>query len=238
MQIIPPGGMSRHLSARSRWVMVIVFAIAMAVMEAATVFYLRSLVDRLEPYQPNPVPLHGALGQIELWREAATLVMIAMAGLLAGWTWRDRLGYAAIAFGTWDISYYVFLRPMSAWPTTVLDWDLLFLLPLPWWGPVIAPVSIAALMVAWGTLSTQTAAPPVESRWTWALGGAGIALALVVFMADAWLALPLGRDVALQVLPRRFNWPLFSIAWILMAAPVVAQLLMLANSGRRERCMP
>ena len=28
----------------------------------------------------------------------------------------------------------------AGWPETVLDWDILFLLPLPWWGPVIAPV--------------------------------------------------------------------------------------------------
>ena len=77
----------------------------------------------------------------------ATLLMIATLGLLAGSTWRRRAGYAAIAFGAWDIFYYVFLRLISGWPRTLLDWDILFLLPLPWWGPVLAPVSIALVMI-------------------------------------------------------------------------------------------
>jgi len=66
-----------------------------------------------------------------------------------------RLGYAAIAFGSWDILYYVFLRIISGWPASLFDWDILFLLPLPWWGPVLAPVCIASLMIVWGTLVTQ-----------------------------------------------------------------------------------
>ena len=49
--------------------------------------------------------------------------MIATLGLLAGRTWRRRAGYAALAFGAWDIFYYVFLRLISGWPSTLLDWD-------------------------------------------------------------------------------------------------------------------
>src|SRR5262245_141094 len=138
--------MTAHLSERIRWTIVIAFAIAMAWMEAASVFYIRALVNRIEPYQIEPLPLEsmqGALGTVELWREASTLAMIAAVGLLAGRTWRRRAGYAALAFGAWDIFYYVFLRLISGWPRTLLDWDILFLLPLPWWGPVLAPVSIA-----------------------------------------------------------------------------------------------
>jgi len=126
--------MTDHLSERTRWAIVMAFAIAMAWVEAASVFYIRALVDRIEPYQANPLPqetMTGALGNVELWREAATLVMIATLGLLAGRTWRRRAGYAALAFGAWDIFYYLFLRLMSGWPTTLLDWDILFLLPLP-----------------------------------------------------------------------------------------------------------
>src|SRR5688572_33218585 len=149
--------MTAHLTARTRWLIVMTFAIAMAMVEAASVFYIRALVDRIEPYQSNPLPIPGALGSVEPWREAATLVMIASLGVLAGRTWRHRAGYAALAFGAWDIFYYVFLRLMSGWPRTVFDWDILFLLPLPWWGPVLAPASIALLMIVWGTLVTQSA---------------------------------------------------------------------------------
>jgi hypothetical protein len=204
-----------------RWAIVMVFAIAMAWLEAATVFYIRTLVDRIEPYQANPLPINGALGNVELWREAATLVMIATLGVLAGRTWRRRAGYAALAFGAWDIFYYVFLRLISGWPRTLMDWDILFLLPLPWWGPVLAPASIALVMMLWGTVATQASDRGTGARWTWALGSIGAALALALFMIDAWRALPHGRDAVLQVLPTTFNWPLFWIALLLIALPAL-----------------
>jgi hypothetical protein len=216
-----------HLSERTRWAIVMAFAIAMAWVEAASVFYIRSLVDRIEPYQANPLPINGALGWVELWREAATLVMLATLGMLAGRTWRGRVGYAAIAFGVWDIFYYVFLRLMTGWPTTLLDWDILFLLPLPWWGPVLAPVSVALVMILWGTLATQLDDGASDARWPWALGSVGIVVALGVFMIDAWRALPDGRDAVLQALPTTFNWPLFWVALLLMASPVLHQVAFL-----------
>ena len=218
--MIVVGGETSNNTRRARWAIVVAFAIAMAWVEAASVFYIRALVDRIEPYQATPLPIDAALGYVELWREASTLVMIATLGMLAGSTWRRRAGYAALAFGAWDIFYYVFLRLMSGWPRTLLDWDILFLLPLPWWGPVIAPVSIALLMILWGTIATQSRETSADGRWAWALGSAGIALALAVFMSDAWQALPNGRDAVLQVLPTTFNWPLFGAALLLMAAPL------------------
>jgi hypothetical protein len=220
--------MSGHLSERTRWTIVVAFAIAMAWVEAASVFYIRSLVDRIEPYQSNPLPFnatHGTLGYVELWREAATLVMIAALGLLAGRTWRRRAGYAALAFGVWDIFYYVFLRVISGWPRTLFDWDVLFLLPLPWWGPVLAPVSIAVLMISWGTLATQARNAAAGARWAWVPAWTGIVLALAVFMVDAWRALPDGRDAVLRVVPTTFNWTLFCVALLLMASPALHQTL-------------
>jgi len=216
-----------QFSERTRWAIVVIFAIAMAWVEAASVLYIRALVDRIEPYQADPLPLHGALGEVELWREAATLVMIATLGALAGRTWRRRAGYAALAFGVWDIFYYVFLRLMSGWPRTLLDWDILFLLPLPWWGPVLAPVSIALVMILWGTLATQSSDDATDGRWASALAGVGIMLALAVFMIDAWWALPHGRDAVLRVLPDDFDWPLFWVALMLMASPALRQVLFL-----------
>jgi hypothetical protein len=202
---------------------VVTFAAGMAWVEAACVYYLRVLVDRVQPYQPDPLPIHGTLGEVELVREGATLLMLAMVGMLAGRTWRARLGYAAIAFGAWDVLYYVFLRIMSGWPTSLFDWDILFLLPLPWWGPVLAPVGIASLMIVWGTLVTQwhDRAPATRfTRASWGMSVAGIMLALWVFMADAIRALPGGIDAVRQVLPTAFNWPVFVAALLLMAAPL------------------
>ena len=185
---------------------------------------IRVVVDRIVPYQQNPLPVGGVLGAVELVREASTLIM-----LLTSVSWPDRLherlGYSALAFGVWDILYYVFLRVMSGWPTSLLDWDVLFLLPLPWWGPALAPVSIALLMVVWGTLVTQPGdriAAPSFFSVQWALGALGILLALYVFMSDAIQSLPLGHEATRQVLPTSFNWPLFWLSLALMAAPVVA----------------
>ena len=217
--------MSVMTGERKTWLLVVLFAVAMAWFEAATVFYLRLMVDRIVPYQPNPLPIHGSVGPVELVREAATLVMLLVVGLIAGNTWRRGLGYAAVAFGVWDIFYYVFLRVITGWPTSLLDWDILFLLPLPWWGPVLAPVSIAVLMIVWGTFASQSAAPrPATSvsRTAWGLNLAGIALALYVFMADSLHAVHQGIDATRHVLPQIFNWPLFCAALVLMAAPIAA----------------
>ncbi|OFW10741.1 MAG: hypothetical protein A3H96_04460 [Acidobacteria bacterium RIFCSPLOWO2_02_FULL_67_36] len=211
------------MTARARWMLVVTFAAGMAWVEAASVYYLRVMVDRVEPYQPDPLPIRGILGEVELVREGATLLMLAMTGMLAGRAWRARLGYAAIAFGSWDILYYVFLRIISGWPASLFDWDILFLLPLPWWGPVLAPVCIASLMIVWGTLVTQWQDRIPVTRFTrasWGVSWAGILLALGVFMADSIRARPGGPDTVRQVLPTSFNWPVFGAALLLMATPL------------------
>jgi hypothetical protein len=227
--------MTKDLSPRARWIVVMVFGLAMAWLESACVIYLRTLVDRVQPYQANPLPVNALLSDVELWREAATLVMIAAVGCLAGRTNRQRVAYAAIVFGTWDLFYYVFLYVIAGWPRSLFDWDILFLLPLPWWGPVLAPASIALLMIVWGTFTTQSSRGDQRVGWAWAPASVGIALGLAVFMTDAWHALPGGRDAVLQVLPTRFNWPLFWVAFALMAAPVGYLVTGLGASRTRAR---
>src|ERR1041384_2725941 len=115
---------------------VVLYALAMGWVESSVVFYMRSMIDRLVPYQSNPLPFAGGFGFAETVREAATHVMLLAVGRLAGRTWRSRLGYTLLAFGVWEISYYLWLMSLTAWPTSLTDWDILFLIPLPWWGPV------------------------------------------------------------------------------------------------------
>lgn len=213
----------------------------MAWVESAVVYYLRTHVDRMEPYQPDPLPLIGTLGPVELVREAATMVMLLTVGILAGSTWRSRLSYTAIAFGVWDIFYYVFLKIMCGWPKSLLDWDILFLLPLPWWGPVLSPMLIALLMIAWGTRASQfeTMRLSFQELVAWGLNFIGIALALYVFMADAIRVADQGVEVIRNVLPFQFNWPLFCVGLVLMAAPVVQLWRQNLNSvllGRTNGC--
>jgi hypothetical protein len=235
------------MNNRRRWLVVVTYAAAMAWVESAVVFYLRTMIDRIEPYQVNPLPQIGGLGPAEMVREAATMVMLLTVGILAGRNWRSRLGYTALAFGVWDIFYYIFLRVMCGWPHSLLDWDILFLLPLPWWGPVLAPICIALLMICWGTLASSWPAPNcklVSEIKVWSLNLVGVAIALYVFMADTLPAANQGIVALRTVLPARFNWPLFCLALLLMAAPVWHVLWQLNGApgvfrrSRRNALMP
>jgi len=220
---------------KSRIAINLTFAIAMAWVEAAVVIYLRTMVNRIDPYQIDPLPLFGGLGQIELVREVATIVMLLCVGWLCGRNTRLRLAYAVIAFGIWDIFYYIFLRMMGPWPSSLLDWDILFLLPLPWWGPVLAPVLIAMLLFTGGLMITQLeerGSMGIPARSTpVALGG--VLLALYVFMKDALTALPGGIEAIRGVLPTSFNWPLFIAALFLMAVPGVEIALQVRQLRRK-----
>jgi hypothetical protein len=221
----------------SRWLTVVVFAIAMAWVESAVVFYLRTMIDRIEPYQPTPLPVAGGIAFAEAVRELATLVMLLMVGWLAAQNLRARLAYALVAFGVWDIFYYLFLKVLTPWPNSLLDWDILFLVPLPWWGPVLAPVCIALLMILWGTVVTQFECPerPLSSTWkAWFLNWVGGALALYVFMADALGVAGKGTPALRELLPMQFNWPLFLAALLLMAAPLFEVAWQFAPGRRRE----
>jgi hypothetical protein len=212
------------MNTKTRIAVVAVFALAMAWVEAAVVLYLRVLVDRLQPYQADPLPHFGGLGGAELVREASTLVMLIAVGWLAGRTIRTRLAFSFFAFGVWDIAYYAFLIPLTGWPRSLLDWDILFLLPVPWWGPVIAPVVISLLLIAGGLLTIlleEREVPAGLRGWVVAAALAGMGLILLTFMADAIQAAGRGLDRARQVLPTGFGWSLFLIGYGLMTVPVL-----------------
>jgi hypothetical protein len=216
------------MNEKQREAIVVVYAAAMAWVEAAAVVYLRTLTGRLQPFQSAPLNLSAGtrLAGTEVVREAATLIMLLSVGWLAGRSWRSRLAYAMIAFGIWDILYYVFLAIIGPWPRSIWDWDVLFLIPLPWWGPVLAPVAVSVILILSGTLVSQFDQPerPLWPR-TWAqissLLGAG--LALYIFMANALQVVVLGsgRKALGDFLPPPFNWPLFAVALALLAMPIL-----------------
>ena len=213
-----------------RFVWVSVYAVAMAFLEAAVVVYIRGLIE----VTPDQVAL-GSYVRMEMWREVATVAMLAAVGWLAGRERIERWAYGLFAFGLWDICYYVWLKVLTGWPASLLDWDILFLIPLRWWGPVLAPVLIAALVCLTAVLAVTRLARGERIDITPARVGAvllGGLLALYVFMSDALGALLAGRTDWDTLRPEPFKWPLFLIALALMALPS----LMTTWQGHRWEC--
>jgi hypothetical protein len=136
-----PTTAARQVWHRLAWLGV--YAVAMGLLEAVCVIYLR----RLFPVETNyPIPPLEKMN-VEIPREACTIVMLAAVAWLAGLHWRSRLACFFFAFGIWDILYYAGLRWWTGWPDGWLTWDCLFLIPVPWYGPVLAPVLISLYFV-------------------------------------------------------------------------------------------
>ncbi|HET9128372.1 MAG TPA: hypothetical protein VFN73_09855 [Propionibacteriaceae bacterium] len=192
--------------------LVALYAVAMAYLESAVVVYLRriygitDLTTSLTRFDPQ-------ISAIEVGREAATLVMLVAVGWLAGGRSRQsRIGHLFVAFGVWDIFYYVWLHVFIGWPASLLAPDLLFLIPAPWWGPVLAPSLIALLMVVGGVRAVQLADRGVRARasaGTIALLAVGCVLMLVAFLWDALRILPADAAQLAAVKPTPFLWPLY-----------------------------
>ena len=126
-----------------------VFSISMALVEAGIVIYLRAI------YYPEgfSFPLAMITPEhfvFEIAREVATIFMLIAVSALTGKQFWEKFSYFLICFGIWDIFYYIWLKLTIGWPVSLLDWDILFLIPLPWIGPVIAPVTIAVMMIVAG----------------------------------------------------------------------------------------
>ncbi len=163
-----------------------VFGVAFGYVEAAVVVYLRALYYPGGFQFPLKV-LSDTMIRVEVLREMATIVMLAAVGLLAGRERWSKFGAFLVAFGVWDITFYLSLKVLLGWPVSIFDWDILFLLPVPWIGPVIAPVLIALLMVVGGGWLIVLDARGVGSALSWqamVLGVAGTAILLYSFMAD------------------------------------------------------
>ena len=199
--------------------LVALYAVAMGYAEAAVVAYLREArgIDDLLRDLPTQF---DRLAAIEVGREAATVVMLLSVGWMAGRMLQDRLGFFVFAFGLWDIAYYFWLALFEGWPRSPLDWDVLFLIPVPWWGPVLAPALIAAVMCVGGAAAVWGADTGVRWRLTRtnaAVAAAGVAIVLYTFTADGLGRIPDGVDAVARTRPSDFEWPLFALGFLVMS---------------------
>jgi hypothetical protein len=131
---------------RNPWIIVTLFAIAMGLLETIVVIYLRELYYPEGFAFPLKVMKPG-LVSTELLRELATIIMLLAVGFLAGKNGTTRFAWFIFAFAIWDLFYYVFLKLMLDWPNSFYTWDILFLIPVTWVGPVIGPVINSITMI-------------------------------------------------------------------------------------------
>jgi len=202
-------------------VLLSLFAIAMGYLEAAVVVYLRAI------YYPEgfdfpirQIPVHMAI--IELAREVSTIAMLLAVAFLAEQSRRARFVAFMFIFGVWDIFYYIWLKVTIGWPASLLTWDLLFLIPVIWTGPVVAPVLVSILMIGAALLyyrSKELAERLTIKPYEWA---AVTGAACIIFLAFAY-----NHGVTFRGgLPERFPWEIF-------AAGIALGLWMLIRLWRR-----
>jgi hypothetical protein len=191
------------MGRRAAWLTI--YAVAMAYVESAVVVYLRAL------YYPHGfnfplVPMPPPMVAIETGREAATLIMLLGAAALAGadrWEWF--LAFC-VGFGVWDIFYYAWLWVFVRWPPSLFTWDLLFLIPVPWSGPVLAPVLVSGALVAGSLRLLHLKAHGARlcvSAGVWTLAVTGGLLVLGSFVIDF-------ASVLRQAAPPPFHWGVFA----------------------------
>ena len=199
---------------------VVIFAIAMAALESAVVVYLRAL------YYPGEFTV--ALRLIEekiLLVEIATIIMLAAIGYLCGKNFKDRFAFFLLCFAVWDIFYYLWLKVFIDWPVTIMDWDILFLIPITWLGPVLAPVlcSLTMIVLSYFLLTRPTDYKIPKRVWVSLISGC--AFILFTFTKD-YCAIIINNDlladyltimknetfikVASAYLPSSFDWIAFT----------------------------
>ena len=208
------------------------FAVAMAFLESAVVVYLRAI------YYPSGfnfpmAPIAPRIAVTELVREFATLVMLMAPGALMSKRRLDRFAWFCYSFAVWDLFYYVFLKLILGWPENLFTWDILFLLPVVWVGPVLAPcmVSIGLIILAVVLLWRKRREPnyrPASRQWVMLLAAG--TMILWTFIEGPWNHLVSyrtrvsGADMFTafnDYEPTRFHWDVFLLAYALAAIAVV-----------------
>lgn len=209
-----------------------IFSIAMAALESAVVVYLRAL------YYPEGFSVAFQLMDenilmVEILREIATLIMLMAVGYLAGKNFKERLAFFLLAFAVWDIFYYGWLKVFINWPVSLFEWDILFLIPFTWLGPVFAPLvcSLTMIVLALVLLFRNKLIFPL----VWSFLIAGSILILYTFLKDyGWLIVRNGfisdypnllqnqdfLELASGYIPAAYNWRVFWLGEIFLLAGI------------------
>ena len=216
----------------------LVFSVSMGLLEAIVVVYIREL------YYPDGFrfPLKELppwLIAVEWIREITTLLMLGSVAWITGKRFLKRLSAFLYLFGIWDIVYYLGLKIFLDWPESLLTWDILFLIPFAWVGPVLAPVLCSIMMILMALLfdyhSLNNNLEKLNKREL-VLIFSGAAVILYTFTVDFGRILIRGdflKDFSglaenrkfIEILtswkPENFNWIIFSAGMLLICTGVV-----------------
>ncbi|MFI5252954.1 MAG: hypothetical protein ACHQQQ_11055 [Bacteroidota bacterium] len=198
-----------------------IFGISMGFLEAAVVVYLRAqyypegFTFPLKIFPPNILV-------IEVIREAATILMLIAVGWLAGGNFLTRFAYFVFTFSVWDIFYYVFLKWTINWPQSLNDWDILFLVPLPWVAPVLAPVIVSISLIGASiiVLYRHSIGIPVKIPiFRWLLIILGGVIIIISFLLNSGAVMN--------------NFPLGTYNWYIFVTGLVISLIAFSSALKR-----
>jgi hypothetical protein len=236
-------------SLRACWVLagLVLFGMSFGFVEAAVVVDLRTVLDPIA--QPTARTTSGGvfplltieqldhanpraarLMRIEICREAATLLMLAGIGLAAGRNFVQRFAAFSLAFGIWDLCYYLGLKLIIDWPASFWTWDVLFLIPVPWAAPVLAPVLVAISMVVTGSTALLWEAAGRLFRAGGIHWAAIVAGGSILVVAFCWNS----SQVAGGGVPSDFPWPLY-LAGEVLACCAFLHAYWLSRQARTKR---
>lgn len=216
-----------------------IFAITMGIFEGAVVIYLRALYYPLGFNFPL-APIENRIAITELIRELASLFMLLSVAIIAGKNFSQRFAWFIYSFAVWDIIYYVFLYLILAWPENILTWDILFLLPVTWTGPVISPVIISVLMIILAVVIYHSNVKSnhktiiIRKEWICLIIGAFIVFVSFIWDYSKFLILNIPReeiqnkslgdklfDLSIQYIPESFNWIMFFVGFSVLLAGII-----------------
>jgi hypothetical protein len=224
------------MKLRRLLILVTTFAIAMGFLESAVVVYIREI---LYPggFDFPLSTMQVDLAVTELFREVTTIVMLVSIGILAGRRFSTRFAWFSYSFAVWDIFYYIFLWILIDWPQSLMTWDVLFLIPTTWTGPVLSPVLVSLTLILLAMVILFKAERGKESRISgkiWAGLILGSLILISAFILDysqhmlthfslpemMQLNNPDVLEVATAYIPGRFPWVFFAAGELVILASI------------------
>lgn len=210
----------------------IIFSIAMGFLEAIVVVYVRELYypDGFEfPLKMLPPWMVG----VEFIREICTLLMLGSVAWISGKSFLQRFSVFLFSFGIWDILYYIGLKMILGWPDSLLTWDILFLIPITWIGPVLAPLICSVVMIEMALLFEQFRFSGKLEKLRWQEMTLFILGSIIIIISFTWdmgkllwkgdylshlLTLLQNPDFPYELtsyVPSRFQWGIFVLGMLI-----------------------